>query len=281
MFDTIINPQELAANLSDPNWRILDCRFSLNDPKLAETEYLSAHIPGAVYIHLDRDLSGKVNPGVTGRHPLPEVSDLVKTFGTYGIDRGTQVVAYDAMGGALAASRAWWLLRWMGINTVAVLDGGWQNWLQAKLPVRAGREAYLACEFTSDPQYEMLIDTSQVTELIKTRSYHLLDSRSADRYRGENETIDPVAGHIPGAEPVPFSDNLNLDGTFRTPSELQERFKRILGDVPANQAVFYCGSGVTACHNILSMQLAGLGLSRLYPGSWSEWITDPNRPVAR
>ena len=281
MFTTIISTQVLEANLINPDWRILDCRFVLNDPEKAEADYTSAHIPGAVYTNLDRDLSANVRPGVTGRHPLPEISDLVEFFGNCGIEQGTQVVVYDAFGGALAASRAWWLLRWLGFDAVALLDGGWQKWVQDGMPVRGGIETNPACDFKLDLHPELLIDSGQVEELIQTDHFLLLDSRSADRFRGENETIDPVAGHIPGAVPVPYAENLRPDGTFRPAEELRDRFQPILDNIPANQVVFYCGSGVTACHNILSMQLAGLGLSRLYPGSWSEWITDPKRSIAR
>ena len=279
MYTTLINPEDLKENLANPNWRILDCRFVLSDPGKADLDYLEAHIPGAVYLHLERDLSGDVKPGFTGRHPLPAVAQLEKVFGGCGIFEGMQVVVYDALGGALAASRAWWLLRWLGFASVAVLDGGWQKWLQAEMPVRADRETYPAREFTAAPQTEFVLDSSQVEALIKMDQFCLIDSRAADRFRGENETIDPVAGHIPGALSAPYADNLNPDGTFRSPHALRERFTSLLAGKPAEQAVFYCGSGVTACHNILAVEVAGLGRSRLYPGSWSEWITDPQHPV--
>lgn len=281
MYKTIINTQKLEENLANPEWKILDCRFNLGDPKEAESNYIVAHIPGAAYAHLDRDLSAPIRPGVTGRHPLPKISDFEKFLGSCGIEQGMQVVVYDATGGALAASRAWWLLRWLGCDSVAVLDGGWQKWVAEGRSVRGGIEDHEKCVFKAIPHPEMMVTSQQVETRLQTLDFKLLDSRSEDRFRGENETMDPVAGHIPGAISVPFGKNLRPDGTFCTPEELRERFSTILGNAPVEETVFYCGSGVTANHNILAVEIAGLGTAKLYPGSWSEWITDPNRPVTK
>jgi thiosulfate/3-mercaptopyruvate sulfurtransferase len=193
----------------------------------------------------------------------------------------TQVVAYDDLGGALAAARVWWMLRWLGHKAVAVLDGGWQAWQKAGYPIRPGVETYSAQVFVPRPYPELIISTAQVEAMRQDAAYRVFDARSADRFRGENETIDPVAGHVPGAVSAPYAGNLKPDGSFRPAARLRERYQRLLGEVPVEQAVFYCGSGVTAAHDILAMVYAGLGEGRLYAGSWSEWITDPKRPVEK
>ena len=190
-------------------------------------------------------------------------------------------MVYDAAGGALAAARAWWMLRWLGHKSVAVLDGGWQKWKLEYRPVQAGEENRPAAHFVSDLHLGINVSTPEVEAGISSGEFLLFDSRSAERYRGENETIDPVAGHIPGAISAPYLDNLNPDGTFLSKQDLRVRFEALLGNIPLEKAVFYCGSGVTAAHNLLAMEYAGLGQARLYAGSWSEWITDPRRPVAK
>jgi thiosulfate/3-mercaptopyruvate sulfurtransferase len=230
---------------------------------------------------LERDLSAPVIKGVTGRHPLPDIFQASQVFARCGVDTGIQVVVYDAAGGALAAARAWWMLRWLGHTTVAVLDGGWQKWQHEGYAVRAGEEKQPSRKFHPVPNPEMILTSQDVFALIQQPEYRLLDSRSADRYRGENETIDPMAGHIPGAVSAPYADNLNPDGTMRPAQEQRKRFEKLLNSFRAEQAVFYCGSGVTAAHNVLAAEYAGLGQARLYAGSWSEWITDPTRPVTR
>ena len=280
-FMTILSTYELGNHLADPNWVILDCRFWLSDAERGEREYLETHVPGAVYVHLDRDLSGPVIQGITGRHPLPAVEAVAETFSGLGIGPGVQVVAYDDAGGALAAARAWWMLRWLGHSAVAVLNGGWRLWQKEGRLVRAGVEKNPPGGFQPSPRPELLISAGQVEKLRLDPTYRVLDSRSVERFRGENETIDPVAGHIPGAVSAPFAVNLQPDGRFRSKESLRSRFKRVMGDVPAEKGIFYCGSGVTAAHNILALEYAGLGEARLYAGSWSEWITDPNRPVEK
>ena len=278
-YTTLISTQELAARLDEPDWAVIDCRFALVDTEQGRQEYQQSHIAGAVYAHLDNDLSGPIIPGKTSRHPLPEIETFTQTVSNWGIDNTTQVVAYDAMGGAFAA-RLWWMLRWLGHKSVAVLDGGWPRWQQEDQPVRSGVESRQPRSFIPQPRPELLVEADAVMEIRSDPDHHLFDSRSADRYRGENETLDPVAGHIPGAVCLPFAENLGVDGAFLSPEVLKARFEEQLGDVPCERAVFYCGSGVTAAHNVLAMVHAGLGEARMYAGSWSEWITDPERPVA-
>ena len=275
---TVTSSDELAEHLHDADWAIVDCRFSLSLPERGRRDYEAAHIPSAVYAHLDSDLSAPVVPGTTGRHPLPAIDVLARTLSRWGIDGSVQVVAYDDMGGAIAA-RLWWLLRWMGHGAVAVLDGGWPHWRDERRPQRDGFESRTPRGFIPSPQAELLVSTVDVCGTHSDPRFKLFDSRTADRYRGENETIDPVAGHIPGAASAPYGDNLDADGRFRPPDELRMRFGRLLAGTPVDYTTFYCGSGVTVAHNLLALVHAGLGDARLYAGSWSEWITDPRRPV--
>jgi thiosulfate/3-mercaptopyruvate sulfurtransferase len=280
-FDTIISFNELAKHIHDPDWVIVDCRYKLADLYQGRMDYEIAHIPGAVYAHLNEDLSGPIIPGVTGRHPLPSVDKASQTFSRLGINENTQVAAYDDMGGAMAAVRVWWLLRWLGHEAVAVLDGGWQKWVEQGGDVRNGIETRPARQFIPQRRDERFVIAEQVDKMRQDPEYRLLDARNSDRFRGENETIDPVAGHIPGAVSAPYADNLNPDGTFRPDSELAERFRKLIGKVPIGNVAVYCGSGVTAVHDILAMKLAGLGEARLYAGSYSEWITNPKHPVEK
>jgi thiosulfate/3-mercaptopyruvate sulfurtransferase len=277
----LINSAELAMHLDDPGWVIVDSRFKLADPSQGRKDYEVSHIPGAVYAHLDEDLSGTIIKGVTGRHPLPSVEKISHVFSKLGIDSSVQVVVYDDMGGALAAGRVWWLLRWLGHEAVALLDGGWQMWLQNDFPVRGGTEHKPPRVFQAHPRNELIVSTAEVDKLRNDPSFRVLDARSADRFRGENETIDPVAGHIPGAISAPYAENLDPDGTFHNNKSLSDRYKELIGKTPADHVVCYCGSGVTATHDILAMMKAGLGEPRLYAGSYSEWITDPSRPVEK
>lgn len=279
-YKTLISTNELAAHLDNPEWAIFDCRFSLDRPERGCEDYRAAHIPGAIYAHLDKDLSGPVVAGKTGRHPLPEPAAAAEKFSSWGIGPGVQVVVYDDAGGALAAVRLWWMLRWLGHEAAAVLDGGWNRWIAEGRAVREGVESRPARTFTPAPRPGMLAAVDEVEKLRQDPSYRLFDVRAAERYRGQSETIDPVAGHIPGAISAPYMDNLTPDGLFRPPAELEQHYQRYLGKTPPERAVFYCGSGVTSIHSILAMLHAGLGEARLYAGSWSEWIADPERPVA-
>ncbi len=280
-FSTIIPVSELSKHLEEPDWAIVDCRFKLADPKQGRREYETMHIPGAVFADLKEDLSGPVIQGVTGRHPLPDVDQLRSVFSRLGIGQGVQVVAYDDLSGAMAAGRLWWLLRWLGHTAVAVLDGGWQSWVKAGLPTRAGIEGRDARKFIPRPRNELILTAEEVERIRRDARYRLLDARTSERFRGENETIDLIPGHIPGAVSMPYPGNLNPDGTFLSAASLHSRYKRVLGNVPIDQVGVYCGSGVTATVDILAMMLAGMGEARLYAGSYSDWITDPQRPVEK
>lgn len=279
-FKTLISVEQLLPYLENPDWAIVDARFSLKDFEQGRKSYLSAHIPGAVFADLNDDLALPHVPGQTGRHPLPGVEQSAALFSRLGIGPGVQVVAYDDQGGALAAVRVWWMLRWLGYEQVAVLDGGWQEWRRAGYPTRGGEETRPPRAFTPQPRPGLIATSDEVDKLRLDPRYRVLDARTPDRYRGENETIDPVAGRIPGATSVPYGGNLNPDGTFRSAEQLRRRYEHLLGEVPAENSITYCGSGVTSIHNILAMMHAGLGEGKLYVGSWSEWITDPQRPVA-
>jgi len=282
VYNTLIAIDGLLPHLENPDWAIIDCRFSLDDTGRGRRDYLRSHVPGAVYAHLDEDLCAPVIPGATGRHPLPPIAQLEDRFSKWGIGESVQVIAYDdwtpASGGV--AARLWWSLRWLGHNTVAVLDGGWAAWQRLGLPSRRGVESRPRRKFQPNECPELLASSEEVMRWRQDPSYKVFDSRTTDRFRGENETIDPVAGHIPGSVSAPYVENVASDGLFLRAEALHERFERLLGRIPAERAVFYCGSGVTAAHNLLAMAHSGLGEGRLYAGSWSEWITDPQRPVS-
>lgn len=277
IYQTLINVDALNAHLNTPNWVVVDCRFSLADTEAGYRAYRDGHIPGARYAHLDNDLSGPITP-LTGRHPLPDPTPLTDALGRWEIGDETQVVAYDDMGGMLAAARLWWLLRWLGHQAVAVLDGGFSAWRRAGLPLSTGEPTVQTVVFNGRPNQQLWLTTEQMENL--SSEALLLDGRAAARYRGEVEPIDPVAGHIPGAINAPIEENLTAEGYFRPLSELQARFSKVLSGHPPTAVVHSCGSGVTACHNLLAMEAAGFPGSRLYAGSWSEWIRDPNRPIA-
>jgi thiosulfate/3-mercaptopyruvate sulfurtransferase len=279
-YTTLISTTDLAPHLADPDWAIFDCRFSLADPERGRRDYVYSHIPGAIYAHLNEDLSSPIVPGVTGRHPLPPIDVLTSALSQWGIDDRVQVVAYDDSGGGIAA-RLWWLLRWLGHEAVAVIDGDWRKWASEDRAVNNHKESRPARSFVPRPRSDLLISTAEVESKMHEAGYKLFDSRTAERYRGENETIDPIAGHIPGAISAPYPDNLDPDGSFRSDEELRARFTALLGDTPAEQTAFYCGSGVTAAQNILALKHIGLGDAKLYAGSWSEWITDPKRPIEK
>jgi thiosulfate/3-mercaptopyruvate sulfurtransferase len=279
MFTTLIPAEELARHLDDPRWVVCDCRHDLADYHSGRRAYQQSHIPGACFLHLDEDLSGP-KTGVNGRHPLPHPATFALRVGALGIDNTKQVVAYDASGGAFAA-RLWWMLRWIGHTAVAVLDGGWETWVTSGYPTTTELPLPQPATYTLRLRPQLAVDTAYVSGHLDDPDCALLDARAADRFRGENETLDPVAGHIPGALNRFFRSNLDSSGRFKTPETLHEEFRSLLGTRGPDATVHQCGSGVTACHNLLAMEHAGLTGSRLYPGSWSEWVSDPSRPVSR
>ncbi|KVN81983.1 sulfurtransferase [Burkholderia ubonensis] len=279
-YTTLISAANLAERLAaaPASVALFDCRFDLADTGAGETAYAAGHIPGAQYLHLDRDLSGR-KTGTNGRHPLPTRDALVATLVDRGLRQGQQVVAYDAQGGSYAA-RLWWLLRWLGHDSVAVLDGGLQAWQAAGQPLTTETQHPSRGDFRAQAPLESTVDAQAVLANLTSHARVVIDARAADRYRGENETIDPVGGHIPGARNRFFKDNLAADGRFKTGHELRETFSALLAGTEPNLAILQCGSGVTACHNALAMEIAGLHGASLYPGSWSEWCADPSRPIA-
>jgi thiosulfate/3-mercaptopyruvate sulfurtransferase len=276
MFTTIISTDELSAHLNDPEWVIVDCRFDLAKPDWGLSSYREAHIPGAGYAHLDRDLAGPITPR-TGRHPLPDITEMANRLGSWGIGQHIQVVVYDTAGGAFAG-RLWWLLRFLGHPQVAVLDGGFQKWQRESRPVVSGSESRSPASFMPRPDWSMIVSVEEVERFRQDPDFCLVDARSAERYRGEKEPIDPVAGHIPGAVNRFHGQNLSPEGVFLPPEVLRSEFEALVGSTPPENVIVYCGSGVTSIHHILAMELAGLPGARLYLGSWSEWIRDPERP---
>jgi thiosulfate/3-mercaptopyruvate sulfurtransferase len=275
MFTTLITPAALAAHIGESDWVLLDCRFDLTNPEAGSALYAAGHLPGARYVHLDRDLSG-AKTGTNGRHPLPTVDEMAARFGALGIGPGVQVVLYDGDIGMYAA-RAWWMLRYLGHEAVAVLDGGYTRWVAEGHAVTTEVPATTARVFHPAPRADWRLSASDVQAGVEGV---LVDARSPERFRGMNETLDPVGGHIPGACNYFFQQNLTAEKTFKSPEELRTQWTALLGDRPASEVVMYCGSGVTACHNLLALEVAGLSGARIYPGSWSEWCADRSRPVA-
>jgi thiosulfate/3-mercaptopyruvate sulfurtransferase len=271
MYKNIINAADLNTNINNSDWVIVDCRFSLADTEEGRRNYMEAHIPGSVYAHLDDDLSGKIIKGETGRHPLPKVKAIAERFSSWGIDKNVQVVAYDDKNGAIAA-RLWWMLRWLGHENVAVLNGGLPEWLRNGYPMDNNTPEKEARSFKANGNDEFFFDFEEVEVIRDDADYSLVDSRTAPRYRGEEEPIDPIAGHIPGAINLPFPENWDENGLMKDKEWLKDRFDKATGGKSDDNVVFYCGSGVTACHNILAYHFAGLGDAWLYPGSWSGWI---------
>jgi thiosulfate/3-mercaptopyruvate sulfurtransferase len=277
-FSTLISVEGLAQFLTEPNWVIVDCRFWLEDTEKGRQDYLDGHIPGAVYVHLDEDLSGPVVPGVTGRHPLPEVDSFAHKLGSWGIGPDSQVVVYDDRGGMIAA-RLWWMLRWLGHENVAVLDGGYPAWVADGHPVDDNIPNPEKNNFFSSIQTDMVFSSDDVLQYFGDPGNILIDSRAPERFRGEVEPIDAVAGHIPGAINYPFATNIDPRGYMQLKQVLRGRFESLFGDVPSEHVTFYCGSGVKAAQNVLAVAHAGLGIPRMDAGSWSQWITDPEKPI--
>jgi len=277
----LISPQALEQRRSQPGLVILDCRFALEDPDYGQRSYAEGHIAGASFADLERDLSGPVTKGVTGRHPLPEPAALIERLKAWGLDNDSEVVLYDDGPGAYAA-RAWWLLAWLGKRDgVYILDGGLKAWHAAGLPLSLDPPQNGRGTFSGAPDASLLIDAQSLRHRLGEPAMTLLDARALPRFKGEVEPIDPVAGHIPGAQCAAFTDNLGADGRFLPAEQLKQRFAEKLGERSPTELVAYCGSGVTACHNLFALCLAGYPLGRLYAGSWSEWINDPQRGVAK
>ncbi len=278
MFTTFIKADELENHLGKRDWVIFDCRFWLQEPERGLREYKQAHLPGAIYVDLDKDLSGPIHPTKTGRHPFPDPAGFSRQLGAWGVDTDSQVVAYDQLNGAIAA-RMWGLLRWLGHKKVAVLEGGWEHWQGEGRPVTGEVPDPVQTVFTPDLNRDFLVDTDFVHSILDQEEYLLVDSRTPERYRGEEEPIDPAAGHIPGAVSLPYPGNLTEQGRLLPKQDLRKRIAAVLGERPPENLIFYCGSGVTSIHNLLVFEYLGMGLPRLYPGSWSAWIRDPGRPI--
>jgi thiosulfate/3-mercaptopyruvate sulfurtransferase len=277
-YRTIISTEDLRRVLADPELVIFDCRHELMNPGAGARAYAEAHIPGARFAHSDKDLAGE-KTGTNGRHPLPDPHAFMQWLGASGVDSSKQVVAYDFAAGSSAA-RLWWMLRWVGHDRVAVLDGGWEAWTKAGLPVTSDTPRITPATFAGSTRSSW-VDVKFVQQHLNDRAVVVIDARTPERYKGLTEPIDPVAGHIPGARNRLFKENLSADGRFKSRQELREAFTRLLAGARPEQVVHQCGSGVSACTNLLAMEIAGMSGSRLYPGSWSEWVADPTRPVAK
>ncbi|NMX89981.1 MULTISPECIES: sulfurtransferase [unclassified Pseudomonas] len=276
----LISPQQLAERQKHAGLVILDCRFALEDPDYGRCSYAEGHIEGAQYADLERHLSGPVTKGVTGRHPLPAPQALVQQLQAWGINADSEIVLYDDGPGAYAA-RAWWLLAWLGKRDgVSILDGGLKAWHSAGFPLSLDAPSAESGTFTGSPDNHLLLDAEHLQQRLGQPGLTLIDARALPRFRGEMEPIDPIAGHIPGAQCAAFSENLGSDGRFLPVEQLRQRFADKLQGRSPDELVAYCGSGVTACHNLFALSLAGYPLGKLYAGSWSEWITDPQREIA-
>lgn len=276
-YQTLISAVELHRHLNSPDWAIVDCRYSLKDPQAGKAAYQVNHIPGSVFADLEEDLCGPIVPGKTGRHPLPEVSSFIQRLHGWGIKHNTQVVIYDDQSGAFAA-RLWWMLRWIGHSAAAVLDGGLQAWSKAGFSVDSKPVQPSRGTIVPRLQDRLVVTCDELLNRLGDNQIRLVDARERVRYLGLEEPIDPVAGHIPGAESRPYLENLNSDGTYKSPAELRDLYTQ--SGKKTHETIIYCGSGVTAAANFLAYEIAGLGPTRLYVGSWSEWITNPARPIA-
>lgn len=286
MYKTLISSTDLATHLAvspagspdTPDWLIVDCRFDLAHPTAGEAAYAAGHIPQAVYAHLDRDLAAPIT-AQSGRHPLPSPPQFAATLSRWGLTPTTQVIAYDADSGAYAA-RLWWMLRWIGHTGVAVLDGGFKAWTEGGHPISTDVPRRTATQVSARADPTLSVTTQELANLVQRDDWRVLDARAPERYAGSVEPIDPVAGHVPGARNLPFASNLS-NGRFLPVDELRRRLQAAQGSVASTHTIAMCGSGVTACHLLLALEHAGMPGARLYPGSWSEWIRDARRPVAR
>ncbi len=274
-YHTLISAQELKSIIDQDNVRVFDCRFSLKDPQGGLKCYQSGHLPGAQFADMDTQLSSPMTD-TSGRHPLPEPDKFQEQLRAWGVNNDTQVIAYDDMSGAFAA-RLWWMMRWMGHDKVAVLNGGMQQWTQLGLPLSQENVEYASGYFSGSAKIEWLVDIDSVQRELAANSITLIDARAADRFTGKEKNIDPVPGHVPGAHNLPFGGNLTKEGLFERPETIRQRFDATIQDV--DSVVNMCGSGVTACHNLLAQAVAGIPPTRIFIGSWSQWIKDPSRPL--
>ena len=278
IYRTLVSTEILNQHINNPNWITIDCRFSLTDSESGAKAYRKGHIPNARYAHLNKDLSSAIT-NTSGRHPLPDFNLLAKKLGLWGITNKSQIIIYDDTNGAFAG-RLWWLLRCMGHDSVAILDGGINHWRQQSLPLTTTLPSVKPKKFRAYINHSCWLTASQLSNDLATKKIKVIDARTEERFQGKQEPIDPVAGHIPNAINRAFQLNLGKNGLFLERNELQQQFMDLLGSYSPEQTVHMCGSGVTACHNLLAMEHAGLPGSKLYPGSWSEWITNQNRPIA-
>jgi len=275
--DNLISAKTLKQHIGDNGWLIFDCRFNLADTEQAQKNYQQSHIPGAIYTHLDHHLSSPITPD-SGRHPLPDLSTLLQWLSFCGLQQKTRVVVYDDSAGAFA-TRLWWMLKCLGHHSVCVLDGGWTGWVKAGFEADQQLPNLTASQYEASFNGSLVKTTAEVFSNLNSQEFQLIDVRAGERFRGEMEPIDPVAGHIPGAINMPLTDNLDEDGLFKSPQQLRELYEDLSELFATEQQVFMCGSGVTACHSVFAMCLAGFQMPRLYAGSWSEWIRDTARPV--
>ena len=275
----LIDPRDLSLHLNDPQWVIFDCRHDLMDLAKGERLYREGHIPGAHFANIDTDLSGE-KTGRNGRHPLPSPAAFAAFLARHGVSQTAAIVAYDDVGGQFA-SRLWWMARWIGLANVYLLDGGIGKWIAERRAISTDVPVPQPVALKANPDPLMLCGAADVQAHLGDPAHRLIDARTPERYRGEVEPIDPVAGHIPGAVNRFFKDNLNADLTLRPPDEIVQGFTALIGDVLPANVIHQCGSGVTACMNIFAMEMAGLKGSKLYAGSWSEWVSDPARPIVK
>ena len=285
-YHTIISATDLKPNLKEPQWIVLDCRFDLLNPRAGYENYQAGHIPGAQFADLNQQLSDTkpaADGRFRGRHPLPSKETFLQTLRLWGINQDSQVVAYDAHGGVFAA-RLWWLLRWIGHSRVAVLDGGLSAWMAHGEPLEVAENTVQSARPPGNIQLQAplgsTVTVDEIAAHLNDGVYSIIDARAPDRFRGENETIDPVGGHIPGAKNRFFKNNLQENGLFKSAEQLRQEWAALINPKTLQQNVMQCGSGITACHNLLALEIAGLPGAALYPGSWSEWCADPARPVA-
>lgn len=277
-FTSIISAENTFQNLANPNWRVFDCRFDLQDENAGLTKYKLRHIPGAIYADLNKDLSAPVSDN-SGRHPLPDIQDITHKFGLWGVTPETQVVVYDDVYGSYAA-RLWWMLRWLGHKNVALLNGGLTEWERLQLPVTKDITEPQVTTFTGKPDMSMIAEVSLIEQSLSSPNIALIDVRDPDRYQGLREPIDKIAGHVPGAINIPWKTNLDENGLYLEKARLLPHYSETIHETDSNALVFMCGSGVTACHSLVALEILGFRGAKLYPGSWSEWIQNPGHPVA-